>query len=219
MSATSAEKRSISPLVIVSFLGFVVLIIAALFWLNQQQEETTPADDSAEVGFARDMIVHHSQAVDMGLILYDRTAHDQLKLIALDIVLTQQNQIGQMQGWLELWGVPYAGSDLPMTWMGMATEGLMPGMATDEQMDALRATTSADVDAMFIELMIAHHRSGVHMAEAVLEKTDNAAVERLAQSIINSQQQEIATLEQIGASLGMEPAPEATVEPGEHSDH
>jgi uncharacterized protein (DUF305 family) len=52
------------------------------------------------------MIVHHAQAVDMALLLYDRTENPDFKTIALDMALTQQTQIGQMQGWLSLWDMP-----------------------------------------------------------------------------------------------------------------
>ena len=33
------------------------------------------------------------------------------------ILLTQQNQIGQMAGWLSTWGLPAAASDAPMAWI------------------------------------------------------------------------------------------------------
>jgi copper transport protein len=41
-----------------------------------------PANDSAEAGFARDMIVHHAQAVQMAEIVRDRTQTDSMRLIA-----------------------------------------------------------------------------------------------------------------------------------------
>ena len=59
-----------------------------------------PGNDSAEAGFARDMIVHHAQAVQMAEIVRDKTNSDDMRLLAADISLTQQGQIGIMQGWL-----------------------------------------------------------------------------------------------------------------------
>jgi uncharacterized protein (DUF305 family) len=59
-----------------------------------------PGNDSAEAGFARDMMVHHDQAVQMAEIVRDKTESDELRLLASDISLTQQAQISIMQGWL-----------------------------------------------------------------------------------------------------------------------
>jgi uncharacterized protein (DUF305 family) len=49
------------------------------------------------------------QAVEMALVLRDRTSDAELRQFALDILLTQQVPIGQMQGWLAMWGVPFSG--------------------------------------------------------------------------------------------------------------
>jgi uncharacterized protein (DUF305 family) len=96
-----------------------------------------PSNDSAEAGFARDMIVHHAQAVQMAEIVRDKTKSDSMRLLASDISLTQQAQIGIMQGWLGAWVLPLTGSEPAMAWMGHPTEGLMPGMATPEEIDRL----------------------------------------------------------------------------------
>lgn len=47
-------------------------------------------------------------------------------------MLTQQAQIGQMQGWLNVWGSPIASIEPAMAWMEMPTTDPMPGMATLE---------------------------------------------------------------------------------------
>lgn len=179
----------------------IVVLIGAFIWIATQTGADMPGEDSAEVGFARDMIVHHSQAVEMALLLYDRTENTALKAIALDMLLSQQSQIGQMQGWLALWDVSFAGSDLPMEWMAMPVEGLMPGLATDDEMAALRAASGVEADRLFIQLMIPHHESGVHMAQGIVERTDIDAVRILAESIIASQRREIEELEHLAQEL------------------
>src|SRR5215213_11235045 len=70
-----------------------------------------PGEGSAEAGFAHDMIVHHAQAVQMAEIVRDRTQSDDMRLLASDISLTQQAQIGIMQGWLAVWGLHITGSE------------------------------------------------------------------------------------------------------------
>lgn len=190
-----------------ALLGAVALVAAAIiFWLGAgQSRDIMPGEGSPEAGFARDMIVHHAQAVDMALLLYDRTQDTALRAIALDIMLSQQAQIGQMQGWLYLWRLPIASPDLPMTWMGMPVRGRMPGMASEEQLAMLRAATGTEADRQFIQLMIPHHASGIHMAEEIINRTNVPAVRELATSILETQQREIDELERIAARLAGAP--------------
>ncbi|MFJ6630130.1 DUF305 domain-containing protein [Streptomyces sp. NPDC091376] len=77
-----------------------------------------PASDSADAGFARDMAVHHQQAVEMSFIVRDRTQDEEVRRLAYDIANTQANQRGMLLGWLDLWGLPKveSGSE-PMGWM------------------------------------------------------------------------------------------------------
>ncbi len=96
-----------------------------------------PGDDPPEVGFTRDMIVHHGQAVQMAEIIRNKTESDDIRLLASDISLGQQGQIGIMQGWLQVWGLPASGSEPAMAWMGHPTRGLMPGIATPDEIDRL----------------------------------------------------------------------------------
>src|SRR5918992_1350416 len=97
-----------------------------------------PSDSSPEAGFARDMMVHHAQAVEMAEIVRDKTESNEIRILASDIALTQQAQIGQMQGWLGVWGLPITGTEPAMAWMGHPTEGRMRGMAPPEDVNRLR---------------------------------------------------------------------------------
>ncbi|MEV6581692.1 DUF305 domain-containing protein [Streptomyces sp. NPDC051582] len=76
---------------------------------------------SADAGFARDMAVHHQQAVEMSFIVRDRTKDEPVRGLAYDIANTQANQRGMLLGWLDLWGLPKVVADEPpMSWMGTA---------------------------------------------------------------------------------------------------
>lgn len=160
-----------------------------------------PVEGSADAGFARDMQVHHAQAVEMSVLLRERSEHDELRQVALDIELTQQNQLGQMLGWLSVWGLPVTGTDAPMAWMsdghaGMAG-GEMPGMATTDEIAALTQARGTEADRLFLELMIRHHVGGVDMARAALDRAEQPEVLRLARAVVSSQSAEIAVLEQL----------------------
>ncbi|CAN5608138.1 hypothetical protein BH24ACT20_BH24ACT20_08080 [soil metagenome] len=208
-------KGGASTMLVAALAVSVVLLfgVSVFLWISARE----PGNSSAEAGFARDMIVHHSQAVEMAEIVRDRTENDRINTLATDIALTQQAQIGQMQGWLDLWGLPVAGSEPAMSWMGMAHEGRMPGMAAQEEVNRLRTLPPEEADQLFLRLMIPHHEAAVPMSEAALERTNNPTVENLANAIVASQQAEIEIMKEMLRGMG------GTVPEGEgahdHSDH
>ena len=175
-----------------------------------------PAADSAEAGFARDMMVHHAQAVQMAEIVRDKTESEEMRTMAADIALTQQAQIGQMQGWLAVWGLPATSREPAMTWMGHPTEGRMPGMASPEELNDLQRASPEEADVLFLQLMIPHHEAAIPMSEAVLEETDRPEVERLAGAIAASQQGEIEMMKGLLNQRGIA-VEEESAGPDEHS--
>ncbi|MFJ9648735.1 DUF305 domain-containing protein [Streptomyces sp. NPDC101206] len=82
------------------------------------REQRTPAPYSPDAGFARDMAVHHQQAVEMSFVVRDRTQDEAVRSLAYDIANTQANQRGMLLGWLDLWGLPKVlAGEPPMSWM------------------------------------------------------------------------------------------------------
>ncbi|WP_406009331.1 DUF305 domain-containing protein [Streptomyces sp. NBC_00637] len=170
-----------------------------------------PAADSADAGFARDMAVHHQQAVEMSYIVRDRTADEDVRRLAYDIAQTQANQRGMLLGWLDLWGLPKVSSDGPMAWMGMGgmTDGedgaLMPGMATDTELKRLGTLDGKQAEILFLQLMTDHHKGGIHMAEACVAKCAVPVEQRLAQGMVEAQQSEIDLMADMLNSRGAKP--------------
>ncbi|WP_018570494.1 DUF305 domain-containing protein [Streptomyces sp. PsTaAH-124] len=161
---------------------------------------TVPAAGSADAGFARDMAVHHQQAVEMSYIVRDRTSDPEVRRLAYDIAQTQANQRGMLLGWLDLWGLPKVSAGPPMAWMGMggaasratgADGALMPGMATDAQLKELGRLRGRAAEVLYLRLMTAHHRGGIHMAQACAAACAVGAEKRLAQGMADAQQSEI----------------------------
>ncbi|MCF1594153.1 DUF305 domain-containing protein [Streptomyces muensis] len=171
----------------------------------------TPGADSADAGFARDMAVHHQQAVEMSYIVRDRTDDKEVRLLAYDIAQTQANQRGMLLGWLDLWGLPKVSAKPPMTWMGMgdmpsAGDGsLMPGMATDAEMKKLEGLSGRQAEVFYLQLMTAHHKGGVHMAEGCVDKCDVEVEKRLAQGMVEAQQSEIDLMADLLKKRGAKP--------------
>ena len=165
-----------------------------------------PLDDSAEAGFSRDMQTHHGQAVQMSLLVAERTEDRAMRTFANDIATSQQQQAGQMFAWLQLWGLTPTGSQPPMAWMGSDHHGAtsasgdavpMPGMASPADLTRLTAARGVEADRIFLTLMMAHHRGGVEMADAVLARSDRKEVVTLARAVKAAQTSEIQAMQQM----------------------
>ncbi|MEU7337096.1 MULTISPECIES: DUF305 domain-containing protein [unclassified Streptomyces] len=157
----------------------------------------TPAADSADAGFARDMAVHHQQAVEMSYLVRDRTDDEEVRRLAYDIAQTQANQRGMLLGWLDLWDLPKVSADPPMTWMGMGDMAsgkdgaLMPGMATNTELKKLDTLKGRQAEILYLQLMTDHHKGGIHMAEGCVQKCTVGVEKKLAQGMVDAQQSEI----------------------------
>lgn len=206
------------PLILgISLVTLLLGIAIGYLWRGH----SVPAEGSADVGFARDMSVHHEQAVQMASLIYDRTEDEAIRSLAFDILTTQQGQIGIMSGWLDAWDHPWTSAGPRMAWMGMPVEGLMPGMATAEQMASLRNAQGTAADILFLQLMIPHHQGGVAMAEAAVDKARTTPVKLLAQGMVDAQSLEIDYMQELLQTKGAESMPEMpSMDHGsEHSDH
>ncbi|MFJ8729800.1 DUF305 domain-containing protein [Streptomyces bauhiniae] len=156
-----------------------------------------PGAESADAGFARDMAVHHQQAVEMSYLVRDRTGDEEVRRLAYDIAQTQANQRGMLLGWLDLWGLPKVSAEPPMTWMGMGDMpagqdgALMPGMATNSDLRKLSSLKGRAAEVFYLQLMTEHHKGGVHMAEGCAARCAAGPEQRLARGMADAQRSEI----------------------------
>ena len=102
--------RFVAGMIAAAVVGALVASLIASRW-------AMPGDDSAEAGFARDMATHHAQAVEMSMIVHEKSDDPQVVYLASDIALTQHGQIGYMQAWLRDWHLSPTGSKPAMAWM------------------------------------------------------------------------------------------------------
>ena len=228
-SADAAHARPRTRLVVAAGLAVLLLLAVglAIGRLTTPAAPPSPSTTSAEAGFARDMQTHHLQAVEMAMIIRSTTEDPDLLTLSYDIATSQAQQAGQMFGWLSVWGLPAAPPEPAMTWMSrpaldgaMAGHGdttahvsgePMPGLATSEQLAELREARGGAADELFLTLMIAHHRGGVGMAEALLERSDNAVTTGLARAVVSSQQGEISYMRPLLAAPSPPPPPRVTL--------
>ncbi|MFD0582193.1 DUF305 domain-containing protein [Dactylosporangium darangshiense] len=169
-----------------------------------------PGDDSIDAGFARDMSVHHAQAVEMGMFAYRLGTTDDIRNLGYDIAASQQWQIGQMQTWLVEWHLSPTSSNRAMSWMpsGMNTlqpDGRMPGMASADDLKRLKSATGKDFDTLWCQLMLRHHLGGIHMAEIAAKDASSQEVRDAAEKMRVAQSYDISQLTEKLKDLGAQP--------------
>jgi len=111
---------------------------------------TSPAD----VRFMQRMIEHHAQALEMTALLRERTAREEMRLLARRIELSQADEIRLMGTWLKTRGQEPANEH---------THHEMPGMLAAEEMMHLAQSRGDAFDVLFLELMIKHHDGALTM--------------------------------------------------------
>ena len=218
-------KPSPTGVIVAAIAAVVLVIIGAtggivLFSGGGSGGQTVPVAGSVDAGFAQDMIVHHQQGILMARIAELDSTDSEVQGVAYDIQYTQTAQVGQMQGWLALWNLPQT-SDAPhMAWMTigghnhtgatddpLATTGLMPGMATDDEMNKLKSLHGKDSDIYFLQLMIRHHEGGAAMMQYAIDHAANPVVRNFAQQMLTAQTGEIGVMTGMLTARGAQPLP------------
>ncbi|GHD46071.1 DUF305 domain-containing protein [Mycetocola manganoxydans] len=149
--------------------------------------------NDADVMFAQMMIPHHEQAVEMSDIILAKDGIDeQVTDLAQQIKDAQGPEITQLNDWLDAWG---ADAD-----MGGMDHG-MDGMMSEEDMEVLESASGAEASTLFLEQMIEHHKGAVEMAETEIAEGENQDAIEMAETIVSTQSEEIAVMENLLGSL------------------
>lgn len=156
----------------------------------------------ADALFMQNMIPHHSQAVEMGLLVDDRTNNEDIIDIAGRIKKSQADEIKFMSDWLETRGLA-----LNIPHHQHMDHSLM-GMASEEQMDALAQAKGTEFDRLFLSLMIPHHQGAVRMVENLLAEPGSAydpILFEFINDVVNDQTAEIERMNALLTNLSSDP--------------
>jgi uncharacterized protein (DUF305 family) len=162
---------------------------------------TYPPGNEVDAGFLRDMTDHHDQAVTMAEIELAYGADPVAKAFAMEVIMFQQRELGRFQNFAEERGfapADYSPERTTMEWMGMPTPLKdMPGMATDEQLDALRASRGVEADKLFLTLMQTHHLGGAHMSDHEAKHGADPKIRDMAATMARNQRAEIGEYQRV----------------------
>jgi uncharacterized protein (DUF305 family) len=164
-----------------------------------------------DAGFARSMLLHHAQAIQMATFMRTNTSPE-IQALAQSIVMKQTHEMGLMEGWLTAWNSPVMVDGPPMRWVEEATHlkhiddqlfqarckadgGAMAGTATPQQLEQLKKSSGRAQEKLFLELMIAHHQAALSMAWFTQRNGHSNLVKGLAISMIREQGTEIGWMQ------------------------
>lgn len=211
-----SQRPALVVLAVVAVLAVGVALGSILRLPLTEPGVPVPAADSVDVGFAQDMTVHHEQAVQIANQAMSRSQDPVVQSLAFDIFTSQERQIGQMQGWLNLWDRALLPQGGHMGWMagsshhgtgGEATVAVMPGMASSAELAELRAATGPALDVLFLQLMLRHHAGGAEMLTYAADHAVSSVVRQFAASVASTQRSEQENLTSLLAERGGTPLP------------
>ncbi|GHH06627.1 DUF305 domain-containing protein [Streptomyces rubradiris] len=153
------------------------------------------AHNAQDVAFAKGMIPHHQQALEMAELAADRASSARVKDLAARIEKAQDPEIRTLTGWLKAWGEqpPTAGTDHS----GHSGMSGMSGMMSEDDMAALKKATGKDFDTRFLSLMVEHHQGAVEMAATEKQRGRSADAKAMADAIITAQDAETKEMKQL----------------------
>lgn len=170
------------------------------------------AHNMADMMFAHMMIPHHQQAIEMSDMVLSKQGMDpRVVELATQIKDAQGPEIAQMQGWLDEWnmdmgdmpghgGMDGSGSMMP-DMPGMGGMGMMDGMLSPAEMQALKDAQGVEADKLFLTGMIKHHEGAITMAQNEIKNGEFPEAIELSKAIVESQQKEIDTMNEILKTL------------------
>ncbi|WP_169950355.1 DUF305 domain-containing protein [Microbispora sp. H11081] len=123
-------------------------------------DETGPAEGSdgrnaADVTFARKMVPHHLQALEMARLAETRAGDPWVREFAAKVATARDTDMRTFRDWLDMWGE----EPLPR-------DHAMPGMLTRAEIEALAKLDGPRFDRKYVTLMIEHDNGAIKLARA-----------------------------------------------------
>ncbi len=157
----------------------------------------------ADIGFADDMAFRHLQGVEMAFAYLESGSDEFLRHVAQEIITVQAGEARLLQAQMDRWDADPS-PDEALGWMGTPVpQDDQPGMASEDELAALRAATGTDLDDLYSRLMIDHHAGGVVLAEAALEEGRHPDTRVLAGTIHRVLEVELDGLSRRRLELGL----------------
>jgi uncharacterized protein (DUF305 family) len=149
--------------------------------------------NAADMAFATNLVIHHTQGIEMANILLGKGYVDPAVLsLASRIESDQAPQIERLRSWLTGWHRPVPAPNGSATGstgdlVGRVPPSL-PGMMSADDMDALRRLDGVEGAKLFLAMIVNHELGAIRLAGEELIHGRNGEAKKLAQTIIDREQ-------------------------------
>ncbi|WP_166178602.1 DUF305 domain-containing protein [Rubrobacter tropicus] len=124
-------------------------------------------------------------AVEMAEVALENAEHEEIRILAEDIVGAQEAEIEELRG---IKREEFGTSEIPSA----MAQGEMDAMGmTDPQ----ELADKRPLDRAFIDAMMPHYRSAIAMAKVALKESDNQQTKGIARDIVDAQRRETGQME------------------------
>jgi len=213
-----ADRKPADPAVhrLLTGLGVAALVITvggvAVFF-----SALSTAERTRDLNFVAAMTQHHLQGIDLAERLNARLPVDvqqdpahrddaaELRSLTLDILTTQQDQVGQMRGWQSVWNTDWNRPGLAED----SAAARQMGLASRADLRAVSTLPLPAAERLFLRLMTRHHRGALRMITG-LTCPCHRVVRDLAAQMQVSQQQELDQMDALSRRLGQVTEPDRT---------
>lgn len=206
VSDQAAERVFRVVLIVLGLVLLVVAVAGVVAWATSSDDEQEPLG-AVDIGFMQDMLDHHDQALVISEAYAEGSPDGDASPYASEVVMFQTRDIARMEQWLADGGAARGAPDRDaMSWMPMADPtpvAEMPGMQIPARIAELEAARGAEADALFFELMTAHHLGGVLMANYAAENAENEFIRDFAAGVSYNQRIEVVEYEGAVERLGL----------------
>lgn len=148
-----------------------------------------------DLQFIDQMTMHHQGALMSTRAMIADSGRPELRDLAAAIEKSQTAQVRQMQQWRAQW---YGRA--PSTLDGDMDGGMMQDAMGSDMAASMRTGMAqmmggaANVETMYLQMMIVHHQLGVDMAKEAIARSDRPEVRQLAQQIVDEQSAQIVLM-------------------------
>ncbi|MEN3536087.1 DUF305 domain-containing protein [Microbispora sp. ZYX-F-249] len=152
--------------------------------------EPAGGGNAADVTFARQMIPHHLQALEMARLAETRAGDPWVREFAARVATARDTDMRTFRGWLDMWGA----EPLPR-------DHAMPGTQTRAEIEALAKLNGPQFDRKYVTLMIEHDNGAIKLARAEQSKGAFEGAKALAVATTTALGAEVKELKKYRALL------------------
>jgi uncharacterized protein (DUF305 family) len=153
-----------------------------------------PADEKFDLRFIDAMILHHEGAIAMAQDAMKKTTREEIKQFAQSVIDRQQQEIDQLKEWRQTWYADAGAEPVIYSTQMKETVAMSEEQKTAAMMQKRLGKVGDRFDSRFMRIMMPHHREAVLMARQALRKAEHPELKELAQTMIDSQNQDIQQL-------------------------